>query len=579
MATNNPKTASDRISVSRFGGISDHAGLALDAATDVRNFRILSDGTLEKRCGYLKNYSFEQPVRGLWEGVVSGESYLFLVVGNQIYLRSPSGNVLRALYSLPTSSGEVSFFLYRDRLWLMDGTSLFLFRPGSKSFTVAQGYVPLYGYNWHPTALGEVKEPLNLVRNEIRIHYFNSNGSTTFNLPFTTQSIQYVKVNGTPITTYTFQSGTSSFTIPVMYSTVGSVEVHVTLDPIFSGRQNVLECPYAKVFRTPTDETAFCYGSRAGYLLYRTTPVSEEMLNTCSLTIGDADPFYVAKDTAFAVGSSSHPITALCQFEDQMLVFNDESLWTIRHTDGEESEDDLEILPIRAGLGCASSGGVVLGGRYPIAATRAGIARLKFSTSNPNLCEPEILSSRIRNQLSREFLQRATLFWDEFRQELWAKDPSDSAGSVWICDPDRDAWFRFDGIRAKRFFLLDGNVGFAEERALCHFDEGTNTDNGEQIVAVYQSHYLDLCGTGAPRRSIRVSVVTQHDRGELSTVIRTDRDTKEIPFLSASAASSSEPVRYERRLAMGRFRLLQCTIGAYGESRCRIYSLSITANP
>ena len=576
MATNNPKTASSRISVSRFGGICDHAGLALDAATNVRNFRILSDGTLEKRCGYLKNYTFEQPLRGLWEGVVSGESHLVLVVGNQIYLRNPTSGLLRAIYVLPTSSGDVSFFLYRDQLWLMDGSSLLRFFPSSRSFSVAQGYVPLYGYNWHPTALGEVKEPLNLVRNEIRIHYYNTNGSSTFNLPFTTQSIRYVKINGTPITTYNFQPGTSSFTIPVMYSTVGPVEVHIALDPIFSGRQNVLASHYAKVFRTPTAETAICYGSKAGYLLYRTTPVTDEMLHACSLAVDDADPFYIAKDSAFAVGSSTHPVTALCQFEDRMLVFNDESLWAIHYTE-EGAEDDMEILPIRAGLGCASSDGVVLGGRYPIAATRAGIARLKFSTSNPNLCEPEILSAGIRNQHSREFLQNATLFWDEFRQELWAKDPSDSAGTVWICDPERDIWFCFNGIRAKRFFTLDGNIGFAEEYALCHFDEGTNTDNGEIFSAIYQSHFCDLSAFGAPRRTLRVSVLTQNDKGRLASLIETDRGVKPIKFRSNS--NTSDLVHFERRLAMGRFRLLRYSFEIIGESRCRIYSLSIATNP
>ena len=576
MATNNPKTAANQITVTRFGGITDHAGLSIDSAADVRNFRILSDGTLEKRCGYTRSYTFSQPLRGLWEGVVSGESYLFAVAGNVIYMRAPDATTPSAIYTMTTSTGGVSFFLYRERLWLMDGKSLLVFRPGTRSFSIAQGYVPLYGYNWHPTSLGEINEPLNLVRNEIRVHYFNSNGSTTFHLPFTSKKINYVRVNGSAITTYTFQPGTSSFTIPTAYATVGSVEVHVTLDPIFSGRTSVLEASYAKVYHTPEREVMMCHGSRAGYLVYRTSPVSDEMLRTCDLTVADTDPMYVAKDTAFAVGSSTHPVTALCQFEDQMLVFNDDSIWSVRYP--EADSDEAEIFPVRSGLGCTSRNGVMMCGKYPIAATGAGIARLKFSSTDPDYCQPEILSANIREKLGREFLENAMLFWDESRQELWVRDPNDSAGSVWICAPERGIWFRFDNLFARSFFPLEGGIGFTEYQAVCVFDEQALNDGGAAITAEYRSHDLAIAPVGAPRRSLRVSMVAQHHDNRIVANIQTDRGSCMLK-LRGQAADSGSLTFYNRRATMGRFRFLQFVIAASNQKRSRIYSFSITANP
>ena len=577
MATNNPKTARDHISVTGFGGIADHAGLALDAATDVRNFRILSDGSLEKRCGYLKRFSFSQPLRGLWEGVVGGESYLFAVAGNQIFVRLPGTSNIRTIYTMTTSEGAVSFFLYRDQLWLLDGTTLLLFRHAVQKFAIAQGYVPLYGRNWHPTSLGEVNEPLNLARNEIRIHYYNTNGSTTFNLPFTTQALRRVAVNGINITSYTFKAGTSYFSIPTAYASLGSVEVYATLDPVFSGRETVLGSMRSKVFRTPHHETAMLYGSqKAGYLLYRTSPVSDEMLEECSISAADADHFYVAKDTAFAVGSAAHPVTDLCQLEDQMLVFSDESMWAIRYP--EDHSNDAEIYPLRAGLGCTTPGGVVLGGKYPIVSTSAGVARLKFSASDPDFCETEILSSNIRNSLTQDYLQYAILFWDEFRQELWVRNILDPSGSVYIYAPERDVWFRFDNIHATRFFMLDGAIGFTNETAIFSFAETQKTDSGSVITAVYASHFLDLSRMSAPRRSIRLSVVTQDDGNTLTTQIQTERASKAIQ-LRASTTTSGIPIRFDRRLAMGRFHILRYVISSGGQSRCRIFSYSIAANP
>jgi len=574
MAILNSKTATDRETVTGFGGISDHAGLTSHAAADMRNFRILSDGTLEKRCGSLSRYAFSSPIRGLWEGTVGDESYLFVVAGNQIYMYSRIETSPRPVYVLTTSEGEVSFFLYCGRLYLMDGESLLYYHPTKRYFSLASGYVPLYGYNWHPTAMGEVNEPINLIRNDIRIHYFNSNGSTTFQLPFTADRVRRVAINGTPITTYTFTPGTNTFTIPSGQSGVGSVEVYVTRSSIYETRKSVLRACHGAVYRTPQREVVMSFGADAGYLVYRTTPVSEEALDACNLAVGDADFFYIAADSAFAVGSIAHPVTALCQFEDRMLALSDESIWAISYPDA--SSNDADIFPIRAGLGCSSRGGVTLCGKYPVAVTPAGIARLKFSSSDPDYCEAEILSVDLRERFDEQFLKNAILFWDTSRQELWVRDPSDSAGTVWICDPERSVWFRFDGIHADDLFSLEGKISFTKGEEIFYLDESLETDNGVAFSAEYRSHNLAFASPHTPKRSIRLSLIAENGGDGLSTRIRTERGEKELPLPSQSAPNT--PVFYDRRLAMGRFRLLQFSITSEGVSRCRILSYSIAAN-
>lgn len=573
MAIMNPKTALEHEKISRFGGICDHAGLTSDSAYDMRNFRILSDGSLEKRCGFFRRYSFDSPIRGLWEGTVSGNTYLFVVAGNRIYRRGPKDGSPTAIYTMPTAEGNVTFAFYRENLYLFDGTTVLVFRPSSDSFSVAEGYTPLYGRNWHPTQLGEIYEPLNLIQSTIRIHYMNTNGSTTFNLPFTAEKIKSVKVGGSSTTLYTFTPYTSYFTIPVSLSAVNSVEVVMVLDPIFVRRDEVLQASNASLFLTPYHQTLMTFGGNHGYHVYRTAPVSNEMLQECLISCAGADPLYFSSDAVFAVGSSQHPILALCQLENQMLVFNDEHIWTIRYPD---NSDEAEMLPIRSSLGCSSENGVLVCEEYPIVVSEGGILRLRFYDNNPNFCETASISRTIEEHFDSEFLQNVILFWHKAKNQLWVRNTEESSGLVWIYDFERKLWFCFDGIIANRFFEMNGSVGFSTDGgAICIFDEELNTDEGRAFSAYYQSHYLAFSTPEFAKRALRLSLCAQSNGGVLSAEVETERGKK---VFSLPKSLSASPSFYDRRMSMGRFRFLQFRLSSADAARCRIYSFSIAAN-
>ena len=574
MAIMNPQTAFETLKISSFGGIRDHAGLTSENAYDMRNFRILSDGSLEKRCGFSKRYSLGGAVRGIWEGTLSGETYFFAVAGAQIYRLGPDDTSPQAIYTLPTTAGNVSFAFYRENLYLLDGQTLLIFRASSQSFTVAEGYTPLYGQNWHPTELGEINEPLNLIQNKIRIHYLNTNGSTVFNLPFTTEKISSVKINGSSTTLYSFTPYTSSFTIPSSLATVGSVEVTATPDSIFSRRATVLEAANAVVYQTPHHQVFMSFGDSLGYSIYRSAVVTDEMLDACLLSCASADPLYIPKDHAFSVGSTQHPVRALCQYEDQMLVFNDENVWTIRYT-GNETED-AEILPLRSGLGCASEKGVGMCGEFPVAISESGIVQLEFSSGNSDFCQTELISGEIEKRFDSTFLTRAILFWHRAKNELWLRDPLDTEGLVWIRDMERKLWFSFDGIHANRFFETDGSVGFStDDGNIFVFDETLDTDNGVAVSAYYQSHFLGFSKPEFAKRAIRLSLCSQTKGSTVTALVETERAEKSFAL---NGKNSDAPSFFDRRLAIGRFRFLRFRLSADGAARCRILLFSLAAN-
>lgn len=574
MAILKSKKALEHEQMVSFGGIRDHSGLTMDGAYDMRNFRILSDGTLEKRCGFFKRYGVSGSVRGIWQGAVSGRSYLFVVADSQVYRKGPSDDSLQAIYVLPTSSGTVNFICYRENLYLLDGKTILIFRSSTDNFTVAEGYTPLYGRNWHPTQLGEIHEPLNLIQNKIRIHYLNTVASSVFYLPFTTNEIHSLRIDGEATTLYSFTPGTSTFTIPTTLAKVSSVEVTCVPDPVFSQRNQVLRTAGAAVYRTPHRETLMCFGGANGYSVYRSVPVTDEMMDGCMMTVATADPLYIPQDSVFAVGSTAHPVRALCQRGEQMMVFNDEGVWAIQYPD--ENSDDAEIIPIPSGSGCTSQNGAVPCGESIVTVSADGIMQLGFAANSFDRCTQEVISDPIRNRLDHDFLSRAVLFLDTSRNELWVRDPRDEEGTVWIYALERKLWVRFDGIHANRFFSYRGLVGFStDDGEICFFDEAMDTDGGEVFSADYQSHYLGLSNLVIPKRTMEFSLAAYTDGGSLTAFLKTERTQKSFVL---TADKSDTPTFFRRRLSQGRFRFLQFRLTAVGAARCRIYSFALAAN-
>ena len=247
MAKINPRRAEEKIVFRGFRGICGSSDRPDEGAAEVRNFRILGDGTLEKRPGWKTLFQFPDPIRGVWEGSLDGTHYLFVVSGWDLYAGIAGGEPA-VIYSLPSGAGSVCFAEYGGNLYLFDGLNVYLFHTVTETFSEAGGYVPLYGKDWHPTQMGEVLEPRNMLSPRIRITYLNTVGATRFVLPFTAENIEYMDVDGTRITNYTFTPESNTFQIPSAMS-YGTLTVAVKLSSIFGQRSLICRANRAFVFR------------------------------------------------------------------------------------------------------------------------------------------------------------------------------------------------------------------------------------------------------------------------------------------------------------------------------------------
>ena len=571
MARIKPEAAYEKLVVDGFGGLRYASALTGDSASQMRNFRVAPDGSLEKRCGMTTLYSLSGTIRGVWQGTLDGKNYLVVVAGNIIYVRTPNASAPAINFYLQTTEGPICFAVVSGVLFLFDGDDIYRYVTSANSFSVASGYAPLYGKDWHPTQLGNVNEPRNMISRRIRVSYLNSTGSTTINLPFTTSSIDHADVDGESFVDYSFTPQTSVLRIPAARAH-GVLNLAITIASIFSQRSTIARANQGYVYRDATHETLLLYGGQTGYRVYDSSSVTDAMLSESSAIYYSSDPLYFKSTCGFYLGDQQHPIHALCRDHDRVLALNDHSIWAIEY-----AGENLVSYPMEGSVGCSTPGGIALCGNDPVVIHDSGIYKLQFPSGKSDVCIPSALSDGVAELFPASLFQNGILAWFPEHNELWLRDPTETAeGLVWVLSFSRREWYCFNGIPATAFFEINGRIGFGtSDGRLVLPDNDADTDDGIAISAFYRSHFLAFSKPENFKRAYRATVCADTGGESLSFIVKTDHE--EHTF-SMTGQASGTPSFFDFRMASGRFRFLRYQITATGNVRTRIYRLSILAN-
>ncbi|MBQ7347180.1 MAG: hypothetical protein IJW55_04425 [Clostridia bacterium] len=537
-----------------------------DTAAELCNFRLLADGSLEKRCGWQVWEELLGEVRGVWQGPMDGTSCVFAVSEDTVY-RIANGRKT-AVGGLMYSSGRVEFVLYRGHLYLLDGDRIYVYAEALDTFEAAPGYAPMYGRNWHPTEWGEVNEPLNLFSKRLRVHYYNSTGTTTFILPYYAQSIDLVRVDNAATTGYSFTAGSNSITL----SSVGAyVEIAFTMLYTSTLYTQLQTCTRAFLDYAGDREALLLWGGEAGETLFCSAQVDGNMLNACKVAYTDADPLYCKASGVLTVGDRLHPVTTLCHDRDRILAFH--ALGAASVTLSEE-DDTVDSYALLRGVGCTAHIDLTLNGDTVIL-NEGGIFKLSSTAAEPDDFELTCLSDGVRGMLTASFLKNATAFADTAHGELWFRDVTDTAGTVWVYHTVRKQWYTFDGMVADFFLSVDGCCGFASDNQICLFDETLTTDGGAAFQAVWQSGWLGFSSPEAVKRSLRMTLCAE---GAGNTAELTFQTEKRERMISLQSDAEGDPVLFDRRLTLGRFTLLRVRLCDSGTARSRYGRLALYAN-
>jgi len=560
-----PERAHVREIFDGFQGI-DRDGLSSGRATDMRNFRLLSNGALEKRCGWETRTSFAGAVRAVWQGKIAGKGCVFAVSGDTVYQLQDGEQTAVGL--LTESTGPAEFASYRGRLYLFDENEVYVYSENLRKFDSANGYAPLFGLNWNPTKQGEINEPLNLFSTRLRVNYLNTEGSASFVLPFYAKSIDCLRVDNVSVSDYSFRTGSNTVTL----SQIGSyVEIAFTLLNPVATYVTLHQCTRASVERFGEREVMMMYGDRDGSALFCTAGVDTNMLNYCKVAYPDSDPIYVKWGGVIAVGDPQHPITTLCRHRDRMLAFHSLGATAVIPC---EDNDEIESYALLRGVGCTAAIDLRLDGDAVIL-NESGVFRLKSAAGEPDEILLERLSDGMDSMLTESFLKNAVAISDRRHGELWLRDAKDEEGLVWIYQTEQKQWYCFDNVQADFFLSLDGKICFVSERRICCFDDTLDADDGIVITSRWQSGVLGFSSPEALKRALRMTLCAEQGRNVTSITLRSERREKKVWIQNLPGGTTH---LIDLRVPFGRFRLLRVLLEDSGRNRSRYDRLAFFAN-
>ena len=548
-----------------FAGIGPN-GLSTGKAVDMRNFRLLSNGSLEKRCGWEIRNRMSGYVRAVWQGAMDDTNCIFVVCSETIYrLANGEQTIVGMLTETPQ---HAEFVFYLGYLYLFEDNGLHVYRENLDRFETAKGYAPLFGVNWHPTQYGETNEPLNICSMRLRVNYLNTEGATTFTLPFYAKSIDCLRVDNVRTSDFTFKTGERQVTV----SKIGTVvEIAFTLRTPWDLYTSLRQCNRARVERFGDRETLMAYGDPTGTNLFCSSTVDSNMLNYCLVAYPDTDPLYVKTNNVVTVGDPLHPMTALCRHHDRMLAFH--ALGAAAVIPSPDS-DAVEYYPLLRGVGCTATIDLRWNGDA-IILNADGIFRLTGTAGEPDEIILSRLSEGVEHMLTKSFLTNAIAFSNPLHGELWFRDTRDSTGLVWVYQMAQKQWYCFDGIKADYFLSLDGDSCFVSETSICRFDNALKTDDGTPFIAYWQSGVLALSSPEAVKRALRVTLCAQQGGNITRVSLKTERIEKTV---SIQNQPGGVPLLLDSRVPLGRFRLLQVRISDSGVNRSRYDRLALYAN-
>lgn len=542
-------------------------------ATDIRNFRICPDGSLEKRKGWRTLRTFPERVRAYWEGKVGNSFYQFAICGKTVYSINPVMGVLEICGTLSNTYTDIEFVVYEDDLYIIDD-SIRIFRKDPFVFeklTPLDVYIPLYGKDWDPINGGAVYEQINLMTNHIRVSYHNAPLVSVFHLPFYASAIDSILVNGIPVTDYVFSSSSNTVTVPAASS---AYSVEIGFEVILEiNNSELLTNNRSAIYPGQHHSTLFLYNTSGACKIFRTAYVSDESLKACQALYANARSLYFRGDDVLFAGDRKYVVKALCTHNDRVLVYTDDACWEIHCSDDEK--DTVEIGALLKGVGCISPNAAISCQKYPVAVNESGVYLLDFPTSGNEIPKVIKISDDISDRLTPSFLNNCIAREDVAHHELWLRDSTDTEATVLVYNLDQQQWYIFDNIYAHAFTSTISYNGFLSDKDLVIFDDALDRDDDADIVASYQSGYFSLSHPEAKKRSLRINLCA--DTNGNSPFLKVETESTERTF-ELVGSNAEPPEFFDYRVLMGRFRFLRFRLLVSGQSNCRFYNISFYAN-
>lgn len=549
----------------------------IPAAYDMDNFRVLGDGSLQRRCGFAPIAICNSKIRAVWSGKLNGEQLTFVVHNNLVSKIDPISKTLVRIGYLVSTQGHANFLFFNSSLYLIDGLYLYIIKPNRMN--IVDGYAPLYGKDWPSAAKGEVNEPLNLATRHIRMTYRITEELIYLCVDHIIATIDAVFVNGVRLpdeSGYYFDQ--SIMCVCVFNLRVGDyVELFLTLEESEIRPSYLFSCQSSVVYGTYADNKIFLWNGFEPDIMYASKMIDTKSLEKAQEIYGQTVPLYFPKDSSFSMSKDGRRITAVCRQYDRLLIFTNTDAWMSQGTI--ENGNPLQSVTINPSYGCSSDGAVVMCGNDPITVSDGNIMRWTADTDELNECNAYSISEKINPMLKSSFFSNAKILLDNTRKEILFYDPTDSDGTVWIYNYSKKNWFRFTGVVADNMFLCGKNVGFTRDKTVFLFDDALGHDvlpdgSFRTISAFFESFPIDLSVAGNKKRLYGMTLNGTLSNGEVTAEYISNGQVMATKHLSSE---NNYPISFIKRLNSSRFCYLTLRLSCKGENNATIHSTGVWA--
>ena len=576
------KNALAKIEFNGFGGIdtSNPAGSTNDAS-QIENFRIMSDGSLCKRKCFCGKIDIGKKIRAICKCSIDGEYVFYALAGNTVYKYEHSVDRMSQVGNIGTSEGRASIFQYMGVVYIIDGQDIYEIKYGEVD--VVNGYAPLIGKDWATNGhLGEMNEPLNLLNSRARISYrVENNDAVMLAFPKSTVNIDALTVNGVLVDTSKYYVDWSFLAVSIGDMNKGdTIMLYITLDGSVVSRNELVKNTEAYVFGGISNSRIFLWGGEAKNVVFPSGNVSNSALRDSEFIYTSTGGLYFPENGSFVVGDGSYEIRGVGRHYDRLLIFTEGDTWM---ADSEASSDEnFPTMRINSAWGCSSPGGVSKAGNDPISISRGRIMRWTTNTDELNDCNAYCISEGISSLLYKEFFSRAIVYEDKYSGEVLFRDPQETDGIVYVYNIQSSKWYTYSGIEADIFFEGPDDLAFVSGSAIYFFDESLEHDiniNGKTktVDAVYETNLIDF---GMPERSKRfmsMNLVGElGENGELNAYIKSEQ---EIITRHLKGSRSDLIESFYSRIPSARFRRGSIKLSTKSEYPTRIFGMTVTVKP
>ena len=554
---------------------------SLPFASDMVNFKLCEDGSLEKRCGFIPAASVSSSIRAAWSGKLGGCERVLVVYSNIVASVDPISLSISNIGKIQSYDGHATFIFFDSNLYLKDSRGFYLITLDEVK--LVEGYAPLYAKDWGSATVGEVNEPLNLISRRIRMNYTVTEPNIYLRVEHQISSIEAVYVNGilrTDPTSYYFNS--TIMCVCVMDMQIGDkVELYLTLDDseIADATAKLLECQHAFVYGGSSSSRFFLWGSSQGDVMYASSDIDDSSFELSKKVYSDSMPLYVKQNAAFTMGREKKEISAVCRQYDRMLIFTPDDTWMLKEP-GNDGEP-LNALAVNSTYGCTSYCGTLMLGNDPISVSDGAILKWTADTDELNECNAYSISEEIEGKLGATFFGNAVIFADKKRNELYFSDPSDENGTLWIYASKAKNWYKYDGIGAEALLYINERIAFTKGNTLYIFDDSKDADilsNGNErpITAYFKSLPQDFSSSENKKRLCGMTLDAHMEDSTL--LMEYISEGKVIASLYIEA--DEECNKHEkRRLNSERFNCAALKLKSSGKGRIKIYSTGMWIKP